>query len=273
MFEARSNSSVMSNGISAVAEGDAPYWKRVLDVACIFLALPALAPLLLVIAAGIKTVSRGPVFFRQDRIGCLGRRFTCFKFRTMHVNADAQVHTEYFKRLMQSQNPMTKLDSYGDPRLIPLGGFLRSTGLDELPQVFNVLQGDMSLVGPRPCTPNEYEDYLPWQKQRFATLPGLTGLWQVSGKNKTTFNEMIHLDILYIQNRSLWLDLRIMMKTFPVLCSQAQEMARARRANSPGPQKASSTDVFPGGGKAVSRRLESGRLAAETIPPDAKDLR
>lgn len=206
------------------APREVPPWKRVLDLGCILLALPALAPLLLLISLGIKLVSRGPVFFRQNRVGWMGRPFVCFKFRTMHVHADSQVHEDYFKQLMQSQKPMTKLDSFGDPRLIPFGSFLRSTGLDELPQLINVLRGDMSLVGPRPCTPKEYENYLPWQKQRFAAQPGLTGLWQVSGKNKTTFNEMIQLDLLYAQHCSLWLDLGILLRTLPVLVSQVQEM-------------------------------------------------
>lgn len=216
-------------GVPSPAACEMPPWKRVLDLVCIALALPALAPVLLLISVGIKLVSRGPVFFRQSRVGWMGRRFVCFKFRTMHPQANAQVHEDYFRQLMQSEKPMTKLDSYGDPRLIPLGSFLRSTGLDELPQLINVLQGDMSLVGPRPCTEKEYENYLPWQQQRFATQPGLTGLWQVSGKNKTTFNEMIQLDLLYVQQRSLWLDLGILLKTFPVLVSQVRETGERKR--------------------------------------------
>ena len=219
----------MSAEVSMPAAREIPPWKRVLDLVCILLALPALAPLLLLISLGIKLVSRGPVFFRQTRVGWMGMPFVCLKFRTMHAHADSQVHEDYFKQLMQSQNPMTKLDSYGDPRLIPFGSFLRSTGLDELPQLINVLRGDMSLVGPRPCTEKEYDNYLPWQKQRFAIQPGLTGLWQVSGKNRTTFNEMIQLDLLYAQHRSLWLDLGILLKTLPVLVSQVQEMRGRKR--------------------------------------------
>ena len=118
---------------------------------------------------------------------------------------------------------MTKMDYYGDPRLIPLGFFLRASGLDELPQLINVLQGEMSLVGPRPCLPYEYDVYLPWQKQRLDTLPGLTGLWQVSGKNKTTFTEMIRLDISYARNRSPWLDVTIMARTVFALVAQVRE--------------------------------------------------
>ena len=119
---------------------------------------------------------------------------------------------------------MTKLDAYGDKRLIRFGGFLRASGLDELPQLLNVLAGQMSIVGPRPCTLNEYQGYLPWQKERFQALPGLTGLWQVRGKNRTTFNEMIRLDIEYARRQSLALDILIMIRTFPVLLHQIVEL-------------------------------------------------
>ena len=115
------------------------------------------------------------------------------------------------------------------PRLIPFGRLLRASGLDELPQLINVLRGEMSFVGPRPCLPSEYNRYLPWQKERFHTLPGLTGLWQVSGKNRTTFNEMIDFDIQYVRERSLWLDLKIMLKTIPVVMAEVRDMQRPRR--------------------------------------------
>jgi lipopolysaccharide/colanic/teichoic acid biosynthesis glycosyltransferase len=117
----------------------------------------------------------------------------------------------------------------GDERLIPLGSLLRSTGLDELPQIFNVLRGEMSLVGPRPGTPYEYESYSPWHKQRLSTLPGLTGLWQVSGKNKTNFTQMVNLDIYYARNQSVTLDLTIMAKTLPALAGQVKELLDNRR--------------------------------------------
>ncbi len=147
----------------------------------------------------------------------------------MKLGADTKLHKDYLKQLLHSETPMTKMDINGDPRLIPLGALLRSTGLDELPQIINVLRGDMSLVGPRPCIPYEAEDYLPWQWERFMTLPGLTGLWQVSGKNQTTFNEMIHLDIAYARNKSLWLDIKIILKTVPALISQVRETRASRR--------------------------------------------
>jgi len=142
----------------------------------------------------------------------------------MLVGADTSVHQSHLRSLMNSRTPMKKMDVAGDPRLIPLGALLRSTGLDELPQIINVLRGDMSLVGPRPCVPYEFEAYRPWQKERFNGLPGLTGLWQVSGKNKTTFDEMIHLDISYLRSKSIWLDLGIMLKTAPALLQQVKEL-------------------------------------------------
>src|SRR5206468_1880782 len=210
---------------------EVPIWKRGLDIACILLALPALGLLFSLIALWIKLSSRGPVLFRQERVGLGGRTFVCLKFRSMKVGADAQLHRDYLKQLLHSETPMTKMDVNGDPRLIPLGALLRSTGLDELPQVLNVLRGDMSLVGPKPCIPYEAEDYLSWQKERFKTLPGLTGLWQVSGKNQTTFNDMINLDIKYIRNKSLWLDIKIILKTIPALISQVRETRASRRKN------------------------------------------
>jgi len=201
----------------------------VLDLVCIVLVLPVAGPLFLLIALGIKLVSRGPILFCQPRIGYGGKLFTCLKFRTMRVDANTRVHEDHFKELMQSKKPMTKLDSFGDERLIPMGLLLRSSGLDELPQLLNVWFGDMSLVGPRPCTPNEYRNYQPWHKQRFGTLPGLTGLWQVSGKNSTTFDEMILLDIRYAQDRSFFGDLGIMVRTFPVLIFEVRSMVKRRR--------------------------------------------
>jgi lipopolysaccharide/colanic/teichoic acid biosynthesis glycosyltransferase len=202
----------------------------VLDITAILVAMPLLLPLMLFIALLIRVVSSGPVLFRQERVGYLGRRFTCFKFRTMVVGADTAVHQGHLNHLMSSDVPMVKMDTQGDPRLIPLGLLLRSSGLDELPQIINVLLGDMSLVGPRPCLPYEYDKYLPWQRERFNTLPGLTGLWQVSGKNKTTFVEMIQLDIDYVRSKTVWSDLRIILKTIPALIIQVEETRKRRRS-------------------------------------------
>jgi lipopolysaccharide/colanic/teichoic acid biosynthesis glycosyltransferase len=205
-----------------------PTWKRTLDITCILVALPLLTPLLLILAVIIKAGSKGSVLYRQQRVGFRGQRFTCFKFRTMASNADTLGHEEHCQRLIESNTPMVKMDSQGDSRVAPLGRVLRATGLDELPQLINVFRGEMSLVGPRPCLPCEYDRHLPWQKERFRTSPGITGLWQVSGKNRTTFSEMIHLDIRYGQNRSPWLDVKILFRTIPALIVQMHEMRNGR---------------------------------------------
>jgi len=197
-----------------------PRWKRVLDILFILLVLPAVLPLAALIFVVIRLVSAGPVLFRQERVGHLGRPFMCLKFRTMFVGAETSSHQGHLEQLINSAQPMVKLDARGDSRIIPCGSLLRMSGLDELPQLINVLRGDMSIVGPRPCLAYECEKYLPWQRERFNTLPGLTGLWQVSGKNQTTFNEMMQLDIQYTRNKTLWLDLAIIAKTIPAILGQ-----------------------------------------------------
>ena len=207
------------------------HWKRTLDVLLILLALPFLIPLALFIALLIRTVSIGPVLFKQEHVGHQGRRFMCFKFRTMFVDADTTLHRGHLHQLLNSNTPMMKMDSKGDPRIISFGVMLRASGLDELPQLINVLRGEMSLVGPRPCLPYEYDQYLPWQKERFETAPGLTGLWQVSGKNKTTFAEMIQMDIKYAKNKTLRWDSKIILMTIPALVIQMLETRRATRAS------------------------------------------
>lgn len=212
-------------------------WKRLLDCGLIILAAPVLLPLMVMLAAFVRLVSSGPVFFRQERVGFRGSRFMCFKFRTMFVGVDTSVHRGYLNDLMKSDAPMVKMDAHGDPRLIPFGLLLRSTGLDELPQIINVLRGEMSLVGPRPCIAYEYEKYTEEQKERFNTLPGLTGWWQVSGKNQTSFKEMIRLDIDYARRKSLWFDIKIIFKTVPAIFTQIREMV-ARKAQQPGSKSA-----------------------------------
>jgi exopolysaccharide production protein ExoY len=208
-----------------------PSWKRILDLTCVGLTLPCWLPLMIVVMIWIKLVSPGPIFFRQPRVGHRRRHFMIFKFRTMRVNAETQTHAEYFAHLMRADCPMTKLDP-ADPRLIPCGRFLRASGLDELPQIFNVIWGNMSLVGPRPCLPHEFEGYEVWQQQRVDVLPGLTGYWQVNGKNQTTFSEMIAMDIFYSRNMSLRLDLAIIFKTIPALVSQTLESRAVSRVGS-----------------------------------------
>lgn len=210
-----------------------PWWKRAFDIAFIILIAPAVLLIFLIIGLHIKLASRGPVFFKQKRIGRNGKPFLCFKFRTMHLHNNEQVHRDYYSNLIGSNQPMTKLDALGDPRLIPGGGLLRSSGLDELPQLINVLRGEMSIVGPRPCTPYEYEMYQPHHKHRLLALPGLTGLWQVSGKNRTTFETMVRLDITYARTQSIGNDLRIILKTMPTLFGQVSNHVAARKLGRP----------------------------------------
>jgi lipopolysaccharide/colanic/teichoic acid biosynthesis glycosyltransferase len=147
----------------------------------------------------------------------------------MHINADTGMHQKHFSNLMREDVPMVKLDMKDDPRLIPLGRYLRASGVDELPQLFNVIRGDMSLVGPRPCIRYEYEGYQRWQRNRFNTLPGLTGLWQTSGKNHTTFTEMMRLDISYAQRKTPWFDLLLLGKTVPAVLSEIRSAIRSSR--------------------------------------------
>lgn len=200
-----------------------PAWKRLTDIAGSLAAITLLSPLLLLVALFIKAVSPGPVFFRQVRVGLRGRLFTLWKFRTMHAGADTVVHRDHLCNLIHSEKAMTKLDRNADRRIIPFGGILRASGIDELPQLINVLRGDMSLIGPRPCIPYEAREYSPWQMRRFDVLPGLTGLWQVSGKNRTTFTEMMRLDICYAKTRNILLDIRIFLMTVPAIIDQVVE--------------------------------------------------
>ena len=210
-----------------------PAWKRIIDIGFCCGTLPLLALATFFLAALMSITSPGPIFFRQERVGHLGRRFRLYKFRTMHVGADTSNHQVYFTGLMNSNIPMQKLDARGDARLIPLGWLLRASGLDELPQIINVLRGDMSLIGPRPCIPYEYENYSVSQRARFHSRPGLTGLWQVSGKNRTTFDRMIELDIQYATQRSFKMDLKILVLTVPAMLSQVHEMCRVRWGGTP----------------------------------------
>jgi len=191
--------------------------KRMVDlVVAVMLCLTCL-PLFLVIACAIKITSPGPVFYRSNVVGKGGRVFTWYKFRTMVVNRDETVHREHLKKIISENATTEKLKN--DPRITSVGRILRKYSLDELPQLFNVIRGEMSLIGPRPCLPYEYEHFDEWHKERFRITPGMTGLWQVFGRNKSdvTFNDSIILDLYYIQNFSLWLDLKIALKTIPVV--------------------------------------------------------
>jgi exopolysaccharide biosynthesis polyprenyl glycosylphosphotransferase len=190
--------------------------KRVVDVAGSVVALLLLSPVLLSIALLIKATSKGPVLFRQQRIGQAGMEFTFLKFRSMHTNSDPAIHQEYVRKLISRE--LTESDGTykikNDPRVTRVGRFLRKTSLDELPQFINVLKGEMSLVGPRPPIPYEFENYSLWHRRRILEArPGLTGVWQVSGRSRTTFDEMVRMDLRYIREQSLWLDVKILFKT------------------------------------------------------------
>jgi len=200
----------------SVSRSVMPYWKRGMDVCAGVLGLLLLWPLFIAVGVFIKVVSPGPAFFRQERVGYRGSTFYLWKFRTMHPDTDTTSHQQLWKQLVSSDDAgdtkaMHKLDR--DPRVILFGDFLRRSGLDEIPQLFNVLKGEMSLVGPRPALSYEVAHYEAWHMGRFNAMPGITGLWQVSGKNRLTFKEMADLDIAYGQNVSFWLDLKIILKT------------------------------------------------------------
>ena len=200
-----------------------PWWKRFLDLTCIVVSLPFWLTVFAGIALWIKLTSPGPLLFRQERLGYRGRPFTILKFRTMEVNVETRSHEQYLRHLISAECPMTKLDVSQDPRIIRGGRLLRALGLDELPQLINVLRKEMSLVGPRPGTSQEFQWYEEWQHERLNAVPGLTGYWQVNGKNKTTFREMIEMDIYSSQNASFFLDLRILIKTPMAIIGQVLE--------------------------------------------------
>ncbi|MGC8873002.1 MAG: sugar transferase [Chloroflexia bacterium] len=189
--------------------------KRTLDIVLSLVVLAFGWPLFPIIALAIKLDSPGPVLFRQRRIGRRGRPFTLLKFRTMHSNAEAE--QERLAPLNEATGPLFKIRD--DPRVTRVGRILRRTSLDELPQVFNILAGEMSWVGPRPGTPAEVAQYEPWHRKRLEVLPGLTGFWQVSGRSDLTFDEMVRLDLYYIENWNLWLDLVILLRTIPAVIS------------------------------------------------------
>lgn len=189
--------------------------KRVLDVSLCLLVLPVLLLLIAACALAIRTDSPGPIFFMQQRTGRGGRRFKMFKLRTMA--RDAEARKAQLAHLNQLSYPDFKIAN--DPRITRVGRFLRKTSLDELPQFFNVLLGDMSLVGPRP-TSFSADTYRLWHTARLDVKPGITGLWQVSGRNQLDFDERLRLDIAYIQNRSLLLDIKILLRTFSAVLSR-----------------------------------------------------
>jgi exopolysaccharide biosynthesis polyprenyl glycosylphosphotransferase len=198
--------------------------KTLMDVFGSLVGIITFSPLFIGIALMVKYSSAGPVFFRQERVGLFGKVFTFLKFRTMYVNEDLEIHKQFVTKFISGQEDhSTGTKKTGkeivykikdDPRVTRIGRFLRKTSLDELPQLLNVLKGDMSLVGPRPPIQYEYDQYDVWHKGRILEFkPGITGLWQVEGRSLTTFNEMVRLDIKYIREWSLWLDIKILLKT------------------------------------------------------------
>jgi exopolysaccharide biosynthesis polyprenyl glycosylphosphotransferase len=201
------------------------FLKRSADILLSIAVLVLGFPFFLAIALLIKLTSRGPVFFKQERVGENGEGFALFKFRTMRTDCDDSLHREFTRNFIQGRTPDSCLDDgssgvyklTNDPRITAVGGFLRKTSLDELPQFINILKGEMTVVGPRPPMPYEYECYDDWHKLRLKVRPGLTGLWQVSGRSSVPFHEMVMMDIYYIENWSLLLDLKIIFKTVPVM--------------------------------------------------------
>src|SRR5690242_3729946 len=195
--------------------------KRLLDCTLVVIALVLTAPILLVTWVLVRLTSPGPAIFRQERVGFRGRRFVVYKFRSMYVDNDEHLHRAAYEQFLRGERMSGKVDGNVlaaenhlrkhkhsgvpyDPRITPLGYFLRRSSIDELPQLFNVLRGEMSLVGPRPPIPYEVGLYQDWHLGRLDTLPGLTGLWQVHGRSRVTFDEMVRMDIEYIQKQSFW---------------------------------------------------------------------
>jgi lipopolysaccharide/colanic/teichoic acid biosynthesis glycosyltransferase len=206
-----------------------PPLKRLVDIVGASVALILALPFMLVIAAVIKLGSRGPLLFKQVRIGLGGKPFEILKFRTMKPETGSSNHQQHLKQLIRSNSSrvMQKLDTH-DPRIIFGGRLIRATGLDELPQIFNILRGDMSLVGPRPCLPYEARELENWQRGRFDVMPGVTGLWQVSGKNRLSFKRMTRLDVAYARRLSPWRDVGIILRTPRVILDQLVDHLRTK---------------------------------------------
>ncbi|NOZ81315.1 MAG: sugar transferase [DPANN group archaeon] len=198
------------------------FMKRSTDIFGSLFCILLFSPLFVIIPLLIKLTSEGPVFFRQERVGRYGRRFTFLKFRSMYEDCNHDIHKEYTRRLISGQQDTEMSDDNGrgaykitdDPRVTPIGRFLRMSSMDELPQFFNVLKGEMSLVGPRPPIPYELEAYDIWHRRRLLEVkPGITGIWQVHGRSSTTFDEMVRMDIKYIREWSIWMDIKLLLKT------------------------------------------------------------
>jgi len=196
-----------------VFEGTQFVVKRTFDLVATTLMLIPLSLVLAPVALLVKLTSPGPVLFRSPRPGIGGEPFDCFKFRTMREHADAM--QSELEHMNEAGGALFKIKR--DPRLTPIGGFLRRLSLDELPQLFNVIRGEMSLVGPRPLPLRDYDQLEEWHKKRYLVLPGVTGLWQVSGRSELEFDDLVRLDFLYIERWSVWLDIVIMLRTIPAV--------------------------------------------------------
>jgi exopolysaccharide biosynthesis polyprenyl glycosylphosphotransferase len=190
--------------------------KRTFDLVLATIGLVLISPLLLASALAVKLSSRGPVIYRSVRPGIAGKPFRCFKFRTMR--ADADIPQDELEQLNESSGALFKIRD--DPRLTPVGRFLRRFSIDELPQLVNVVRGEMSLVGPRPLPMRDFERLEEWHKKRYLVLPGITGLWQVSGRSELDFDDLVRLDFLYLERWSVFLDLSIMIKTIPAVLTR-----------------------------------------------------
>ena len=197
--------------------------KRILDIVFTLLILLPFCIAMLIVAIMIRLDSKGPIFFRQKRVGLNGTEFTMFKFRSMYVDSDDSTHREAIKQFMNGAHLNGDVDACNlyklvdDPRVTRIGRFIRKTSIDELPQFINVLRGEMTLVGPRPPLPYEVEAYSLRDKQRLGGKPGLTGMWQVYGRSRVNFNDMIEMDIAYLQQQSIWQDLKLIALTIPVM--------------------------------------------------------
>lgn len=235
--------------VAARAKGRPGYFlaKRCLDVMLAVVALLVCSPLIIGVALLVRLTSPGPVLFRQERVGYGGRRFTIYKFRSMYMNCDDRLHRAAYEQFLRGERPSGKVDHNllvqpqmkqsiadstttparrkhswmaGDPRITPLGYLLRQSSIDELPQFLNVLRGEMSLVGPRPPIPYEVGMYQPQHMERLDTLPGITGLWQVQGRSRVSFEQMVEMDREYIQKQSFWYDLKLLVLTIPAVLSR-----------------------------------------------------
>lgn len=188
--------------------------KRLMDVVFSAIALIVLSPIMLIVAVAIKLEDiKGPILFSQERVGYLGKKFKMYKFRSMYVDAEERLHE--IQHLNEQTGPVFKMKD--DPRITKVGKFIRKTSLDELPQLINILKGEMSMVGPRPALLREVVQYNDYQKQRLLVKPGLTCIWQVSGRNNIGFDEWVELDLEYIENQSLGLDIKLILQTIPAL--------------------------------------------------------